>query len=91
MEHSNQPAIQKITTRLKWSSILFVGSQLLSVVAFYYYFTIAPLIPLLIGLSGWLPAAIMLMSWFDLRSLKLEKPQQPHYPPQRPHNKKGEG
>ena len=91
MAQTSQTTSQKIIARLKISGVLFVITQLLSGVAFYYYYTTTPIIPLIVGLSGWLPAAIMLMSWHDLRLLKAEKTKQTHYPPQSSHKKEGEG
>ncbi len=75
---------RRIMIRLMVSGIIFAMSLLLSAAAFYYYYVKAPIVPLVVGLMGWLPLAIMLMSLQDLRLLKVKKPQQAHYPPNRP-------
>lgn len=87
----NEDLIQKIVLRLVISAVIFVAALILSAVTFYYYYATAPIIPLLVGLAGSLPAAMMLMSWHDLRLLKLKKTQQAHYPPQSAHHQQGKG
>lgn len=89
MDNINGDSTRKVIIRLKVSSIIFVVSLTLSVVTFYYYYATAPIVPLIVGLTGWFPAAIMLMSWHDLRFLKVKKTQQPHYPPHRSQEQKG--
>jgi hypothetical protein len=83
MKESNQALTQKIIVRLVASSSLFIISLALSAVAFYFYHAKAPIVPLLIGLAGALPASVMLMSLYDLRLLKIKETQQPHQPPNR--------
>ncbi len=68
--------IQKVTTRLIISTIVFLIFMALSTVAFYYLHIQAPIVPLIVGLMGAPAAAIMLMSLHDLRLLKRKKSQQ---------------
>jgi hypothetical protein len=88
MDQPRREITRKIIFRLIISGILFVASMSLSAVTFYYYYLKAPLIPLAVGLTGWLPAAMMLMSWHDLRLLKLKEAQPAQEPPQRSHDQK---
>lgn len=83
MNKAGQTVTRKIVIRLVLSSLAFVIALILSGVAFYYYHIRAPLVPLVVGLAGWPAAAIMLMSLYDLRSLKVKQSQQSHQPPQR--------
>lgn len=83
MNKIEQAVTRKIVMRLVMSSLAFVIALILSGVAFYYYYTSAPLVPLVVGLAGWPAAAIMLMSLYDLRSLRVKQSQQSHQPPQR--------
>jgi uncharacterized integral membrane protein len=68
--------IQKVSTRLMISTIVFFIFMTLSTVAFYYLHTEAPMVPLIVGLMGAPAATIMLMSLHDLRLLKRKKSQQ---------------
>ncbi len=70
-----------VATRLVVSAVMVVVSLILSAVSFYYLHAKAPIIPLAIGLTGALPAGIIVD---DLRRLlKVKKSEQPHNPPNR--------
>jgi hypothetical protein len=69
---------RKITKRLVISTIAFVISMILSGVAFYYFYVRAPIVPAVVGLTGAPAMAILLMSLYDLRQLKLKKFQPLH-------------
>lgn len=72
---------QVFTRRLIVCGIGVVVALILSAVAFYYFYTTAPLVPLLVGLIGVVPMGIIID---DLRqSAKIKKSQQSHYPPER--------
>lgn len=81
MNGSNQAITSKVMLRLMISGVGLLLSLLLSATAFYYFFAKAPLIPLLVGLTGVIPMGIMVDE--VRRLLKLKKPQQPHHPPHR--------
>lgn len=70
--------IQKVTTRLIISTIVFLILQMLSGIVFYYLHAQAPIVPLVVVLMASPAAAIMLMSYAsrDLRLLKRKKSQQ---------------
>ena len=69
---------QKVNKRLFISAIGLVISLILSGVTFYYFYTKAPIVPLIVGLTGWPSMAILLMSLYDLRQLKIKKSQPSH-------------
>jgi len=77
MRYPNRTELMRLTI----CGIIVLVVMSLSAVAFYYYHSRAPLIPLLVGLLAVLP-----MGYFvdDLRRLfKVKKAQQSHHPPNR--------
>lgn len=69
---------QRVSKRLVMSTIALSISLILSAVTFYYFYIKAPIVPLIVGLTGWPSMAILLMSLHDLRQLKIKKSQPSH-------------
>jgi CHASE2 domain-containing sensor protein len=70
-----------MTARLLLSVVGVIVSLILSAIAFYYLHATAPLVPLLVGLTGAIPMGIIID---ELRhSIKVKKAQQSHHPPHR--------
>ena len=69
---------RKVKKRLVISAIALAISLILSGVTFYYFYIKAPIVPLIVGLTGWPSMAILLMSLHDLRRLKIKKAQPSH-------------
>ena len=67
MKAMKQTGRGSVTPRLVISGLVLGGSLLLSAMAFYYYHTTAPLIPLLVGLIGVVPMGRPYPSFYRVR------------------------
>ena len=66
---------RKVKKRLVISAIALVILYALSMVSLYYFYTTAPIVPIIFGAMASPAMAILLMSWHDLRSIRAKKSQ----------------